>query len=182
MYKFVFFWKHLKLSIWKASVQTLLASKVTVLGTGCFLFKWTINNAWSALLYRELPSDLGFSSLITSYSFYRLIRCWHIPSLEDHMKICRMSRQDTCLYPLLLHSLVSSPVEPGLFGADTRIPTRYSFPLETFTLKTTFHAHLDQILSQEERDVSNPWKSTSLAISPTPSLTNSPTFMNILRI
>lgn len=93
-----------------------------------------------------------------------------------------MSRQDTCLYPLLLHSLVSSPVEPGLFGADARMPTRYSFPLETFTLKTTFHAHLDQILSQEERDVSKPWKTTSLAISLTLYLTNSPTFMNILRI
>lgn len=34
-------------------------------------------------------------------------------------------------------SPVSSPAEPGLFGADMRMPTRYSFPLETFTLKTT---------------------------------------------
>lgn len=153
-----------------------------ILGTGCFIFKCTINNAWSVLHYRELPSDLVSSSLITSSSFYRLIRCLHIPSLEDQMEICRMSQQDTCLYPLLLHYLATSPVEFGLFGADMRMPTCYSFPLETFTLKTTFRGHLDQILSQKERDVSMPWKSTSLAISPTLYLTNNPTFKNILRL
>lgn len=90
----------------------------------------------NGLHYHALSSDLVYISLITSYSFYRIIRCLHIHSLEDPRKICWMSQQDPSLYPLLLHYIATDPVAFCSSGTHMHMPTCHSFPLEASTLKT----------------------------------------------